>query len=180
MKNKKGALEMSVNTIVVIVIAVTLLTLGLFFIRGLFTKITDLSGKVFDEGNQEIEKLSRIHNEKLTYNTKVEITQGKKLDYVIYVLNDGSAGSGPMKFTIKLTPNGNFENYVKAKLISNPSFTLQEGEEAKIVIQAAATASAPLATEASYQILVTCSNCQQEYATGAFIIDVQKSRGFFG
>ena len=38
-KGKKGALELSVNTIVVIVIGVTLLILGLVFVRNIFTKI---------------------------------------------------------------------------------------------------------------------------------------------
>ncbi|MEK6907190.1 MAG: hypothetical protein AABW45_01565, partial [Nanoarchaeota archaeon] len=66
LKNKKGALELSINTIVVIVIGVTLLTLGLVFVRGIITKTTDLSDKAFQDANEQLDSLSGSVNEFLT------------------------------------------------------------------------------------------------------------------
>ena len=57
---KKGALELSVNTIIIIVIGVTLLTLGLLFVRNIFTQTTDLSQTAFENANRELDALEEI------------------------------------------------------------------------------------------------------------------------
>jgi hypothetical protein len=54
LKQKKGALELSVNTIVIIVIAVTLLTLGLVFVKTIFGNLTDITKQTFEQADQEI------------------------------------------------------------------------------------------------------------------------------
>ena len=46
--NKKGALELSMNTIIIIVIGVVLLSLGLIFVRGLFGQVESLSKSAFE------------------------------------------------------------------------------------------------------------------------------------
>ena len=65
-KSKKGALELSVNTIVVIVIGVTILTLGLVFVRGILTKTTDLSDKAFEDANRQLDSLGGTVTEFVT------------------------------------------------------------------------------------------------------------------
>jgi len=65
-KSKKGALELSVNTIVIIVIGVTLLTLGLVFVRGILTQTTDLSDKAFEDANRLLDSLGGSVNEMVT------------------------------------------------------------------------------------------------------------------
>ena len=65
-KNKKGAIELSVNTIVVIVIGVTLLTLGLVFVRQILRQGTDLSDKAFEEANKQLDSLGGEINEFIT------------------------------------------------------------------------------------------------------------------
>lgn len=62
-KSKKGALELSVNTIVVIVIGVTLLTLGLVFVRGILTQTTDLSEQAFEDANRQLDSLGSNVND---------------------------------------------------------------------------------------------------------------------
>ena len=47
MRNKKGALELSINAIVIVILAMTLLGLGLGFVRGMFGKITGISDDTF-------------------------------------------------------------------------------------------------------------------------------------
>ncbi len=52
--SKKGAIELSMTTIIVIVIGVVLLSLGLMWVRGLFEKITILTTGAFEQADQEI------------------------------------------------------------------------------------------------------------------------------
>lgn len=59
-KSKKGAIEMSMNTIIIIVIGVTLLILGLTFVRGIFGKVTTLSEGAFEQAEGKISDFSQI------------------------------------------------------------------------------------------------------------------------
>lgn len=51
MKNKRGALQLSITTIIIVVIGITLLVLGLVWVRGIFEELGELSEKTFDEAN---------------------------------------------------------------------------------------------------------------------------------
>src|SRR3989344_3991402 len=80
---KKGALELSVNTIIIIVIGVTLLTLGLLFVRNIFTQTTDLSQTAFENANRELDALGGNINEFLTISP--ETVRVKAGDYSGFV-----------------------------------------------------------------------------------------------
>jgi len=175
-KSKKGALELSVNTIVIIVIGVTLLTLGLLFVRGVFNKINILSDNVFDNAQSSINEIS--HTGKFNAPTSIGVQQGAKKTFNVYVANDGSAGTGQRLFTLTLIPNGNFEESVKSKVISPVTVTLDEGKEATYTIQVVAVSNAPLSLDASYQVKVTVGST--DYASSGFSIQVTKSTGLFG
>jgi hypothetical protein len=54
-KNKKGSLNLSIQAIVIIVIAMTLLGLGLTFVRSIFADLTDQSGDIFAGVKADIE-----------------------------------------------------------------------------------------------------------------------------
>lgn len=56
MKNKKGAIELSMTTIIVIVIGVTLLILGLAWVRGLFAKTSVLTDQAFATAEKMIQE----------------------------------------------------------------------------------------------------------------------------
>ena len=88
LKNKRGALETSVNTIIVIVIGLTLLILGLTFVRGIFGKQTDLSDKAFEEANRELDSLGGQINELLTVSPDtIRINAGDTSGFVVLVKN---------------------------------------------------------------------------------------------
>ncbi len=85
---KKGALELSVNTIVIIVIGVTLLTLGLIFVRQLFADTEDLRGQIFDEAKEELEKLAGETNELLNIKPeRVNVKSGEQYDFAVLIKN---------------------------------------------------------------------------------------------
>lgn len=54
---KKGALEMSIGTIVIIVIAITMLILGIVFVRSVMCGALGLTGDLNDKVRSEIEEL---------------------------------------------------------------------------------------------------------------------------
>ncbi len=177
-KGKKGALELSMSTIIIIVIGVVLLSLALFFVRSLFSQITEIKDDVFTRAKVDIENIGR--SGKFSVSDIVRVGQGSTTTFPIYVEHDGSAGAGSRQFTIQLTPNGDFERVVKAKIVSPTTVTLQEGQEAKFLAQVVAVGNAPITTEASYQIMVTCDGCQDSYASGGVVIEVTERRGLFG
>ncbi len=51
---KKGSIELSMTTIIVIIIGITLLSLGLIWVRGTFSKVTDLSEGAFEKAEGAI------------------------------------------------------------------------------------------------------------------------------
>ena len=71
MINKKGAIEMSMTTIIVIVLGVTLLILGLTFVRTIFTKITAISSNTFDQAQDLLDQVDQV-NEFLTINPEIK------------------------------------------------------------------------------------------------------------
>ena len=95
--NKKGALELSMNTIIIIVIGVVLLSLGLMFVRGIFSQTTDLSDKVFANANQELDTLVGGASRALIISPeKVRIKAGQTSGFIVQVTNleEGNSYSG--------------------------------------------------------------------------------------
>ena len=87
-RSKKGALELSINAIVVLILAITMLSLGLAFMKGLFKKTTGQLEKVGEDiKNQMIEQL-RASSAKLTLNQEdITIRRGEKQDIYFAVKN---------------------------------------------------------------------------------------------
>jgi len=91
-KNKKSSLELSIRTIVVVVLAMTLLGLGLGFIRSMFINLGETTFSVQDQIKQQILEDLRTGDKKLSFPTS-EIKIGKKDSKILAVgiKNTGSA-----------------------------------------------------------------------------------------
>ena len=55
--NKKGAVELSITTIVVVVIGITLLVLGIAWISNLFERLGLTTGSAFEKADAQLESL---------------------------------------------------------------------------------------------------------------------------
>ena len=55
--NKRGAIELSMSTVVIVVMAIVLLSLGIVFIRGIMSKISGTSESAFEAADKEIRDL---------------------------------------------------------------------------------------------------------------------------
>ena len=55
--DKKGAVELSMTTIIIIVIGITILSLGLVWIRSVFSDVGELTSGAFEQGNTQIAEI---------------------------------------------------------------------------------------------------------------------------
>ena len=55
--NKKGAVELSMTTIIIIVIGITILSLGLVWIRSVFSDVGELTSGAFEQGETQIAEI---------------------------------------------------------------------------------------------------------------------------
>ena len=99
--NKKGALELSINTIIIIVLGVTLLSLGLIFVNRIFGNVEELGGTAFERAQSELEKIQGDINEYLTVvPSKVKVQQGKSTGVYILVTNLGEQSLTGLQATL--------------------------------------------------------------------------------
>ena len=168
MLNKKGAMEMSVNTIVVIVIGVTLLSLGLMFVRGLFQNLDTQSSDIFSTSENELSKIA-THNEKLSVQQQVQIGQNDQAFFKIWVVNLDDTEKD-FKITIEPSKDNEFGDKVKLSL-ANSEETLDVGEESGFVAGVETIDNTPL-TAGGYKITVTADG--KEYAESGFFVNVKK------
>ena len=90
--NKRASLEISIQAIVIVVLAMTLLGLGLGFIKGLFGNISSLSAATFDKISDQLSRDLVNGNEKLVFSqTKINIERGKSILLGWGIKNDGNA-----------------------------------------------------------------------------------------
>lgn len=88
--SRKGAMELSMNTIVVVVIGITLLVLGLVFVRGIFTRLGGLGGSAFQKAETELQQIQSGET-KINFPQNVEVKKGKSSVETIRVCNtDGT------------------------------------------------------------------------------------------
>ena len=117
--SKKGAIELSMTTVIVIILGVVLLTLGLAFVRGIFGKIGGLTDQAFEEAKSTIGQLSHIENELTLTSRTVSLKQGDSKGIGIVVAN---LGEKEEKYQVKIgMPDRTSKN-------PNRKFTCEIGE----------------------------------------------------
>nr|MBI4156420.1 hypothetical protein [Candidatus Woesearchaeota archaeon] len=185
MINKRGALELSINTIVIVVIGITLLTLGLVFVRGIFGKLNELSDNTFGTAEAQIGRLGQ-GDARLVTPSVVTVKQGQTVKQNIIVGNDGDTGQFRVELKRIISSGSPPETQVAAKMVLTSATTtysvnLNSGDSITIPIVIAAVSDAPLTTGLnSVQYAVEVKKDNQPYENGAFIINVEKGSGLFG
>lgn len=105
---KKGSLQLSINAIVIIVLAMTLLGLGLGFIRNQFESIGDIGGDVQEQIRQQILEDLRTGDKKLSFPTSelkigrrddtvtamgIKNVESKQINFGVFIRSAGGTGS---------------------------------------------------------------------------------------
>jgi hypothetical protein len=101
-KNKKSSLELSIRTIVVVVLAMTLLGLGLGFIRGMFKNIGGISEDVSEQVRQKILDDLITGDKKISFpKTEIIIDKGGSQTLTVGVRNKKDS---TLHYKIRFTP----------------------------------------------------------------------------
>ena len=111
MMRKKGSLNLSIQAIVIIIIAFTVLTLGVVFVKGFFEDITGQKGKIFDTIAADIQDKLAQSNEPLYYPQR-QLILAPGDDHVdgIGVKNTGDTGKSlKVQFYVKV--GADFEKF---------------------------------------------------------------------
>jgi len=94
LRNKKGALELSITAIVVLIIAITVLGLSIFFIKNLFGRSTELIGGQLSQVEEQLQDQFRESGSTIGFNTGTNIKagRGKPQDFYLGIKNPESYG----------------------------------------------------------------------------------------
>lgn len=180
-KNKKGALELSIGTIVVLVIGMSMLILGLVLVRTIFTGAKYNVDSLNENVKSEINKLFTDNGGRvLVYlnNNEVDIKKGSSFGIAFAVRNDVEGEVQPGKFVYETKASSVQKGcaltleQANSYIILNGegSFELSPGVEPYTkIIKARPSDSAPLC-QITYDINVKKDG--QTYASTFFILKI--------
>ncbi len=107
--NKKASLELSIQTIVIVVIAFTILGLGLGFVKNIFKDVGETSRGVQAKIKEQILEDLRVSGKKVSITSQVNLERGKEALENIGIVNTGlteKAFGVKIKFIKKQNPDG--------------------------------------------------------------------------
>ena len=88
---KRGAIELSMSTIIIIIIGITLLSLGLMWVKGIFSDITETSERAFEQTDAVLEELYGDVNKLLTIIPgSIDIKQNEQDTVKVIIANFGT------------------------------------------------------------------------------------------
>lgn len=89
LRNKKGALELSITAIVVLIIAITVLGFAIFFIKQLFGGGTEIFTKQFEQVKQQLRDEFAERGSTLAFDigSNLQAKRGKNLDFFVGIAN---------------------------------------------------------------------------------------------
>ena len=170
---KKGAIEMSMNTIIVIVIGVTLLILGLAFVRGIFTKIGGLTEGAFSDAEKEIQqRMSSTDKIYVSGGLNWEIEPGISLPRVVGIQNFDENLESSGKFSVEILPTdttGKKEWFV----IAQPG-NIKTGEKASVPVEVKFPKGLPPGNSYSFNIRVLKDG--KDYASQGIIVAIKEGK----
>ncbi|MDD5331782.1 MAG: hypothetical protein PHE43_03095 [Candidatus Nanoarchaeia archaeon] len=112
MFNKKGAVELSISTIVIVVLGVTLLILGLSLVRGIFSKVEGLTDQSFQAGEKLIQDQMSSNEKFYVSGVTFVIESGKSITVHTGIQNFGDPGkSNAFKLDVKVGDAGGSKSW---------------------------------------------------------------------
>ncbi|SRR3989344_2284905 len=163
--NKRGALELSVNTIVVIVIGVTLLTLGLNYVYSIFKDIEGQRKSINEALSSQIRETFGDSDDAVNLLTaSISVKQKEYDDLGIGIRNtveDGKGHSFSYNIIFESTPPGiTPEDALKFLDWTKSPITLRSGELLADNIGIDPSSNVPIGNYRA-RIVLTCPDCSQ-------------------
>jgi len=172
--NKKGGLEISINAIVILILAITVLGIGLAFIRGMFKNTLGQLGEVSkDIENQMIEKIEEGEDRLTFLQNDIDIEKNEKKDIYFGVRNDND---DPKIFDIEFKCESSMEEISEVEIEEYINFNYfketKELEKDEIMVLKAVVEVSPNAVATTYMCTALIDN--GEYASKTFYVTVTK------
>ena len=133
--SKKGAIELGMNTIIIVVIGITLLSLSLVWIRGMMTKLGTTTGSAFDQTDTAIQDIYQGSTDAISIvPVTIEVKKDGSDDAKIAVKNFVDTDYKNMQFTINEASEGkakvscmfseNFKTTISKNIASGKGLTI--------------------------------------------------------
>ena len=105
MKSKKAAIELSISTIVIVVLGMSMLILGLVLVKTIFTGAKNVAEMSNDQVESEISKLFGENNKVVVYpsSRQVDVVQGEASGFGIGIKNLMQSSSANAEFSYMVT-----------------------------------------------------------------------------
>lgn len=130
-KQRKGALELSMNTIVVIVIAAIVLSLGIVFVKSMFGKVSEFGDQAFEKAEGSIGDIT-TYNGLITLSPgDISVGKGKAKPVTVIVANKEY---NKLTFELKTKSSDPKLKCILADTMAEVSdqYSLESGEEASV------------------------------------------------
>src|SRR3989344_1095748 len=132
MRSKKGAVELSMSTIIIIILGVTLLSLGLILVKGTFSSITRTTQGALDKGDVLIGEIFEDVDSPLVISPpKTTVPQGVTDAVDVIVSNQEQESIQITAKTKSLDPDFLECSFSDTKKDVSRSYTLTSGKQAK-------------------------------------------------
>ena len=133
MKNKKAAIELSMTTIIIIIVGVTLLSLGLMWINNIFGEVDVLTDDAFSTARKVVQQDMAPDDSFYVSGYTIEARKGKMTTFYVGVQFSGEIGD-EKKYTITaraFNEDGSGANNDDIKFILPPENTEVKAGEVK-------------------------------------------------
>jgi len=166
---KKGAIELSMTTIIVIVLGVTLLTLGMVWISSLFGSIQSLTDTQFAAAQKLIENQMGNNEKFFVAGSSFDVASGKSITINVGVQNFGTSGT-TNKFKLEVTA-GEGADSSWVTIPAEEEISVGDKKGIPIVLKV------PKGTQpgTSYSFIIKALKDGQFYDSDAIIVTVKES-----
>ena len=167
---KRGALNLSMSTIVVVVIGVALLSFGLIFVTDLGEGIREIMKDSFIRAETKLGEVDRQYDERVTVSpVDFKVDRGSSDTFTVSIVNDLE---GTKTFTIEIIPDeGNVLDEDELSLQYAKSATIAQDKQYNTEIKAKAEGKSRLESNL-YQMRVTSDG--EIYDEKTFFVEVVK------
>ena len=194
-KNKRGGLEISVNSIVILIFAITILSLGLVFINKVFKKTTGTFTDIQDQVKNDLINKLRGSTDRLAFdNEEVRIPPGQTKEMYFAIRNDldedvsftilGNggleensgkwSGGGSIISCYSTTATDDYKVSVQPKFKTSPSVFVKKGDTQVRKMLVTIPSSTPKGVYYCAMVIADPNQENEEYARKDFTITVEK------
>jgi len=179
---KKGAIELSMTTIIVIVIGVVLLSLGLLWIRNIFSQVGGISDDAFNKANDLIGGLENVDSLITIVPDEIKIGQDKDDAIKVVIFNKNEETLQGLKVKVSTTDQKLKCGFIDGDTIKpeTDEFSLTSGSQESFAVIAKDLKGNLRTTSCLIQVVGTDPALASEDLTETLLITVEKKSSLFG